>query len=196
MTAPVRKDFPAGTTTCPPPALLHAAIALVNAALSSVFPSPLAPNAVTSKFRSGNVGGLIRPRITGTWSQGEAVPTAGRCVAAQADRATRPAVPAPAATRPPATSRFRRVYGRVMAVSPRQAAFPAHKIHRTGAACQSRIRPGEIGLHRFVRPTPSGTLPTVTAEPGAPVATSTGRTSLVLVSTTQAVDPPGPNSTS
>src|SRR5581483_4677251 len=109
VTAPVRKDFPAGTTTCPPPALLHAAIARANAALSSVRPSPLAPKAVTSKVRSGNVGGLIRPRIIGTWSQGEAARAAGVPVAAPADRAINPAVPAPAATTPPATSRLRRV---------------------------------------------------------------------------------------
>ena len=39
--------------------------------------------------------------------------------------------------------------------------------------------------------TPSGTLPTVTEEPGVPVATVTGVTVLALVLTTQAVAPPG-----
>ncbi len=39
--------------------------------------------------------------------------------------------------------------------------------------------------------TPSGTLPTVTAVPGVPVATVTGVTELALVLTTQAVVPDG-----
>src|SRR2546430_2607286 len=69
---PVRND-PVGTITWPPPGLaLQAAMALANAAEQSVLPSPLAPNAVTSKFLSANVGGAIRARITGTWSQGDA----------------------------------------------------------------------------------------------------------------------------
>src|SRR6266540_13912 len=56
--APVR-NVPAGTTTCPPFASLHALIARAKAAVLSVLPSPVAPNAVTSKVRSGKMGGTI-----------------------------------------------------------------------------------------------------------------------------------------
>src|SRR6266516_2823021 len=69
--APVRKVPPAGTTTCPPPALLQAVMAAANAAVLSVLPSPLPPNVVMSKFWSANFGGLIRARMVGTMSQGE-----------------------------------------------------------------------------------------------------------------------------
>src|SRR5437762_9850103 len=63
--APV-SHFPAGTVTRPPPAALHALMALANAAVLSALPSPLPPYAVTGKSLAGKVGGLIRPRITGT----------------------------------------------------------------------------------------------------------------------------------
>src|SRR5215213_1698272 len=65
VTGPVRK-VPLGTTTRPPPALLHAWTALRNAAVLSALPSPLAPYEVIAKSRSGKTGGLIRSRIAGT----------------------------------------------------------------------------------------------------------------------------------
>src|SRR3989442_449316 len=63
--APV-KNFPAGTMTLPPPALLHAAIASANAFVQSVVPSATAPYSVMSKSRAGNFGGMIRFRMPGT----------------------------------------------------------------------------------------------------------------------------------
>src|SRR2546421_7717367 len=69
--APVRKLPPAGTTTCPPPALVQAVTALANAAVQSVLTSPFAPYAVMSKFLLGEGGGLIRARITRTWAHAD-----------------------------------------------------------------------------------------------------------------------------
>src|SRR2546430_4046025 len=109
--APVRKLPPAGTTTCPPPALVQAATALAKAVVQSVLPSPLAPYAVMSKFWFGKVGGLIRPRITGTWSHADAFGTARPepvVVNARAGSTSRPAVAAAPARIPPAFSRSRR----------------------------------------------------------------------------------------
>src|SRR5947199_4007805 len=56
--APVTK-VPAGTTTCPPPALLHALIAAANAAVLSAEPLPLAPNVVTSNVALGKDVGAM-----------------------------------------------------------------------------------------------------------------------------------------
>src|SRR5947207_786755 len=107
-TAPVR-NVPAGTTTWPPPgAAVHAAIALAKAAVQSVFPSPVAPNAVTSNVAGPNVGGTIWARMPGTWSHGEA---AARVVAADAPNAsasTPPPTASPPIASPPALSRSRR----------------------------------------------------------------------------------------
>src|SRR5437762_3619538 len=101
---PVR-NVPLGTTTWPPPALApHAAIAFANAAEQSVLPSPLAPNAVTSKFLAANVGGTIRDRITGTWSHGDAAAAGGTAPGVDANA---PIVSAstPPVTRAPPTAR-------------------------------------------------------------------------------------------
>src|SRR3954470_20674020 len=57
--APVR-NVPAGTSTRPPPALVHAAMALAIAAVFSVVPSDLAPNVVMSNTRLANVGAFTR----------------------------------------------------------------------------------------------------------------------------------------
>src|SRR2546423_12875788 len=79
--APVRKLPPAGTTTCPPPALVQAVTALANAAGQAGFPSPLAPYAGVSKFLLGEGGGLIPAGVTRTWfparALGPAPPEAG-----------------------------------------------------------------------------------------------------------------------
>src|SRR2546421_9668968 len=74
--APVRKLPPAGTTTCPPPALVQAVTALANAAGQSGFPSPLAPYAGMSEFLLREGGGLIRARVTRTWAHAHALRTA------------------------------------------------------------------------------------------------------------------------
>src|SRR5437764_11476219 len=66
--APV-DQVPAGTVTRPPPAALHAAIALPNAAVLSELPG-FAPKLVMGKSFAGNVGGMIRARIVGTRSHG------------------------------------------------------------------------------------------------------------------------------
>ena len=50
------KNCPDGTTTCPPPARLQAAMAAANAAVQSVVPSPTAPNRVIGKYRGGKCG--------------------------------------------------------------------------------------------------------------------------------------------
>src|SRR5580765_643317 len=67
--APVMNS-PAGTRTLPPFAAWQAAIAFWNASVQSLLLSPTAPNRVTSKLRSGNVGGLIRARMAGSSNQG------------------------------------------------------------------------------------------------------------------------------
>src|SRR5215218_5011871 len=64
---PVR-NVPAGTTTLPPPAALHAATAWLKATVQSVAPSPFAPYRVTGNARAGTRGGLMRARIEGTRS--------------------------------------------------------------------------------------------------------------------------------
>src|SRR6476660_775113 len=78
--APVMNS-PAGTRTLPPFAAWHAAIAFWNASVQSLLLSPTAPNLVTSKLRSGNVGALIRARIAGNSNQGSiaAGAYAGKC---------------------------------------------------------------------------------------------------------------------
>src|SRR5580658_4464858 len=67
--APVTNS-PSGTTTLPPPAWWHAAIALWKAAVQSVLLSPRAPNFKILNSRSGNWGAVIRARMRGTCSQG------------------------------------------------------------------------------------------------------------------------------
>ncbi|MFD9949169.1 hypothetical protein [Nonomuraea sp. NPDC059022] len=61
-TAPVR-NRPGGTSTRPPPARWHAAMARRKAAVQSVTPSPAAPKAVMSHFLAGKRGGLILRRM-------------------------------------------------------------------------------------------------------------------------------------
>src|SRR2546421_10560752 len=112
--APVRRLPRAGTTTCPPPALVQAVTALANAAVQSILPSPFAPYAVMTKFLLGKVGGLIRARITGTWSHADAFGTArpeAVVVNARAGSTSRPAVTAAPARIPPVLSRSRRQWG-------------------------------------------------------------------------------------
>src|SRR5437868_14467576 len=62
-TGPVRNS-PAGTTTRPPPALTQASMAFAIAPELSLAEPDFAPNFVMSKSLFGNVGGLIRPRIS------------------------------------------------------------------------------------------------------------------------------------
>src|SRR6476620_2426668 len=62
--APV-KNSPAGTTTRPPPALLHASMVLFIASRLSNPAFGFAPNFVMTKSRFGNFGGTIRARIFG-----------------------------------------------------------------------------------------------------------------------------------
>src|SRR5689334_8298649 len=73
--APVRNS-PLGTSTRPPPLLLHAAIALAKASVQSVLLSPTAPNLVMANSRLGKVGGLMRDRILGSSDQGSGDPFA------------------------------------------------------------------------------------------------------------------------
>src|SRR6266508_3937508 len=62
--APV-ENSPAGTTTRPPPARLHASTLRRNPTVQSNLPSPRAPNFVISKSRFAKVGALMRARIRG-----------------------------------------------------------------------------------------------------------------------------------
>src|SRR5438309_7042012 len=62
--APV-KYSPAGTTTRPPPALLHASIAVAIADVESLATPVFAPNLAISKSRLGKTGGFIRESICG-----------------------------------------------------------------------------------------------------------------------------------
>src|SRR2546430_2513249 len=71
--APVRKLPPAGTTTCPPPALVQAVTALANAAGQAGLPAPFAPHPGVSKFLLREVGGFVRAGITRTWSHPDAL---------------------------------------------------------------------------------------------------------------------------
>ena len=79
--APVR-NFPAGTTTRPPPAAWQAAIAFWNASVQSVVPSPTALYFVMRKSWLGNWGGTIRCKISGTCAQAEALVLSGTAVSA------------------------------------------------------------------------------------------------------------------
>src|SRR5215472_413861 len=64
-------NWPAGTTTLPPPAPWQAAIAFWNASVQSERLSPTAPNLVMSKSRSGKSGALMRARISANPSHGD-----------------------------------------------------------------------------------------------------------------------------
>ena len=66
---PVR-NTPCGTSTRPPPFVLHAAIASPNAAVQSVMPSPRAPNFVTSTSVCGITGAWTRATIASAVSHG------------------------------------------------------------------------------------------------------------------------------
>ncbi len=138
--APVR-NVPAGTTTCPPFASLHALIARAKAAVLSVLPSPVAPNAVTSKVRSGKMGGTIRARMAGTWSQGEAACGTARpdgvWVSARAGSTSMLAATAPPATTPPATRRSRRVCCRAIRRAPFLGPLPSPPGGRAGRGIDS-----------------------------------------------------------
>src|SRR5438552_17344532 len=98
--APVRNS-PAGTTTRPPPALLHASMALANASVQSALPFAAAPNLVIGKSRAGKTGALMRARIWEACDQGSsAVNKAHRSMArtiAWLDRLDS-AIPAPPVT--------------------------------------------------------------------------------------------------
>src|SRR5258708_16047704 len=80
--APVQYE-PAGTTTRPPPDLLHAAIASRKASVQSLAPSPTAPYFEIIKSRRGKLGGLIRFKISGTRCQ---TPAPGDCAKAGAKK--------------------------------------------------------------------------------------------------------------
>src|SRR3954471_14181686 len=69
--APVR-NVPAGTSTRPPPALAHSAMALAIAAVFSVVPSARAPNAVMSNTRLANVGAFTRRAMPAARAQASA----------------------------------------------------------------------------------------------------------------------------
>src|SRR3954467_5448387 len=66
---PATSQWPAGTMTRPPPALLHTAIALSRAGLQSVLLSGDAPKFVTKKSWFANRGALMRAIISGTTDQ-------------------------------------------------------------------------------------------------------------------------------
>src|SRR3954453_12697851 len=66
---PRTNQSPAGITTRPPPAFVHAAIALSIAGLQSLFPSRTAPYSVIAKSRSAKRGSFIRAMISGTADQ-------------------------------------------------------------------------------------------------------------------------------
>src|SRR5438309_10978473 len=72
--APVRNS-PAGTTTRPPPALLHASMALANASVQSALPFAAAPNLIIGKSRAGKTGALMRARICEACDQGSTAAT-------------------------------------------------------------------------------------------------------------------------
>src|SRR2546429_3391167 len=75
--APVRNS-PAGTTTRPPPALLHASMALANASVQSALPFAAAPNLVIGKSWAGKTGALMRARIWEACDQGSSAIKARR----------------------------------------------------------------------------------------------------------------------
>src|SRR5215472_10458755 len=66
--APVKK-VPPVTTTSPPPARLQSSIALRNASVQTVTPSPTAPYFVTENLWCENFGGTMRERMPGTCAQ-------------------------------------------------------------------------------------------------------------------------------
>src|SRR6185295_12519598 len=90
--APVRNS-PSGTTTRPPPALLHAEIARAKASVQSARAFPTAPNLVIEKSLLGKIGALMRRRILRASIQGS---PAGSGSKARADEPINPETPKPA----------------------------------------------------------------------------------------------------
>src|ERR1700690_431778 len=102
------KNVPAGTTTRPPPRAEQSAMALANAPVFSVVPSPTPPYRVTSQSTFGNVGATIRLKMPGTMSQ----PAAASSLVT---RRSEDAAPPPAPSVPP----------KVAPTAPRVDAFEA-----------------------------------------------------------------------